>query len=417
MIQSIEQAVRKSILCILERFERSNGQYDFVDTKFDIVSDRDFDPADEEFRQKGCIYAWIQGRGLESLAKHAEFFEQKGDKDLAQRLKVMLARVADNMEKLRAVNHGRLPFAMRENGESFFVQVSSEANYSDLFYSKGLFAAGRVLNNPTYCQRGRELLIRVLEAVRNRTFRTDQQSFDPKNQVEFVQGKFQQGPRMISLGGIADMLNAYPAEQLWSDYAEEFINFILQKHVNNGQYSQLQKFDFIESLDESDQPWYDGAILFSDPGHALEFTGLAAKCLTILHRQNRAGELIKSAGTMLPQIFCHVFDYGFSRTAGGVVKGYDLISRQATNSDMPWWSLPESVRSGILLSRLYPQNMQSEILLRTGAAFQAFTQGFLQKNGFGCQTRDENGKIINVIPAVSDADPGYHTNLSLLDVL
>ena len=48
MIQSIEQAVRKSILCILERFERSNGQYDFVDTKFDIVSDRDFDPADEE---------------------------------------------------------------------------------------------------------------------------------------------------------------------------------------------------------------------------------------------------------------------------------------------------------------------------------------------------------------------------------
>ncbi len=27
------------------------------------------------------------------------------------------------------------------------------------------------------------------------------------------------------------------------------------------------------------------------------------------------------------------------------------------------------------------------------------------------------GKIINVIPAVSDADPGYHTNLSLPDAM
>jgi hypothetical protein len=59
--------------------------------------------------------------------------------------------------------------------------------------------------------------------------------------------------------------------------------------------------------------------------------------------------------------------------------------------------------------------MRQEILLRTGAAFQAFTQGFLQPNGFGCQTRSAQGNVINVIPAVSDADPGYHTNLSLMD--
>ena len=158
-------------------------------------------------------------------------------------------------------------------------------------------------------------------------------------------------------------------------------------------------------------------MLFCDPGHALEFTGLAAKCLTVLNQQQRNLDLVQKAGKVLPQIFCHVFDCGFSRTAGGVVKGFDLTTRQAVNSDMPWWSLPEAVRAGILLSRLYPENQAAEVLLRTGAAFQAFTQGFLQSNGFGCQTRDASGRIINVIPAVPDADPGYHTNLSLLDIL
>jgi len=73
--------------------------------------------------------------------------------------------------------------------------------------------------------------------------------------------------------------------------------------------------------------------------------------------------------------------------------------------------------SRIETAKLFPSDRADEILFRTGQAFQAFVQGFLQPNGFGCQTRDETGKIIDVIPAVSDADPGYHTNLSLLDVL
>ena len=213
------------------------------------------------------------------------------------------------------------------------------------------------------------------------------------------------------------MLNAFPGEKLWQDYADEFIRFIFRYHVNTGCYKDLQEFDFIESLDAQKNAWRDGDMIFCDPGHALEVTGLAAKCLTVLKKQAALPELVDDAGKFLPQIFCHVFDCGFSRTAGGVVKGFDLVKRVPVNSDMPWWSLPESVRGGILISKLYPQTMQAGVLLRTGAAYQAFTQGFLQGNGFGCQTRDAEGRVINVIPAVSDADPGYHTNLSLLDVL
>ncbi len=414
MKTTIQSIILTSIRRILERFERNAPDYPFIDTKFDIVSGRDYDEMDEPFRQRGCIYSWIQGRGLESLAKHVEYAEEKGESELAKRLAEMLRSVAASMEKLRKDNDGRLPFAMRLDGSSFFQQPPSQGNFSDLFYSKGLFAAGRILQNEKYIQAGRNLFEQVLDAIRNREFRTDQQSFDPKNQVAYTPGKFPQGPRMIALGGIADFLEAYPQETAWQDVAEVFIQYIVQHHINQGDYPELQKYDFIESLDSNEKPWRDGSVIFSDPGHALEFTGLAGKCLWILLRLGKKADLVKEATLLLPKVFCHVFDYGFNRKAGGISKGFDLVFRAPTNSDMPWWSLPETVRAGLEMAALCPQ-MRQEILLRTGAAFQAFTQGFLQPNGFGCQTRSAQGNVINVIPAVSDADPGYHTNLSLMD--
>ena len=414
MKSTIRQIILSSITLMLERFERDAGDYPFVNTKFDIVSGRDYGESDEPFRRRDCIYAWIQGRGLESLAKHLVYALENGETELAERMKAMLVTVATAMEQLRAKNDGRLPFAMRLDGASFFQQAPSQANFSDLFYSKGLFAAGRVLHHDGFLQAGRALFIQVLKAIQNREFHTDQQSFDPKNQVAYTPGKFPQGPRMIALGGLADFLEACPDEPLWGDYAEEFIRFILQYHVNLGAYPQLERFDFIESLDADNRAWQDGNTIFSDPGHALEFTGLAGKCLLKLKRQGKKGELLQEAIALLPPLFCHVFDYGFNRRAGGISKGYDLISRTPTNGDMPWWSLPETVRAGLELAALAPVSCQP-ILLRTGAAFQAFTQGFLQPNGFACQTRSSKGDIIHVIPAVSDADPGYHTNLSLMD--
>ncbi len=416
MRQTIDRILRASTEVMLARFEHAPEDYRFIDTKFDIVTGRDFDEHDEPFRRKECIYSWIQGRGLESLAKHAGYFARNGEPALAARLRPMLAAVAEEMERLRRRNHGRLPFAMRRDGSSFFPSEPGAANFSDLFYSKGLFAAGQALERDDYRQEGRRLFLTVLEAVRHQRFRTDQQSFDPKNQVQFIEGKFPQGPRMIALGGIADFLAAEPQEELWADYAEEFIQFILDNHVNTGRYPELQPFDFIESLDQDGDAWRDGATVFSDPGHALEFTGLAAKCLLVLLRQGRRPELCRTASAMLPQIFCHVFDYGFNPTAGGIAKGYDLVARKPVNSDMPWWSLPETVRAGMEM-RHFPFKDKAALVFRAGQAFQAFTQGFLQPSGFGCQTRDENGRIVNVIPAVSDADPGYHTNLSPIDAM
>ena len=402
---------------ILRRFEADSGNYPYIDTKFDIVSNRDFGENDEPFRRKECIYSWIQGRGIESIAGHIVYFRKNDNSDLAARLTKMLSTVTMQMEKLRRQNGGRLPFAMTPDGRSFFKQSGSHAGYSDLFYSKGLFAASQVLGDPKLEHEAEELFSFVLEKIEDGSFRTDQQCFDPKNNVSYIPGKFPQGPKMIALGGLAEWMSAKPEETRWADTAERFIRFIFEHHINRGQYANCQLWDFIESVDSEKKPWYDGFQLFCDPGHALEFTGLAGKCLRALRQQGRKSDLIEESGTILPQVFIHTFDCGFNHSAGGICKGFDLASGTILNSDMPWWSLPETVRAGMEISKLYPDNHQQEILIRTGQAFQAFVQGFLQPNGFGCQTRDNNGCIVNVIPAVPDADPGYHTNLSLLDVL
>ena len=69
---------------ILRRFEADSGNYPYIDTKFDIVSNRDFGENDEPFRRKECIYSWIQGRGIESIAGHIVYF-RKNDNMILQR--------------------------------------------------------------------------------------------------------------------------------------------------------------------------------------------------------------------------------------------------------------------------------------------------------------------------------------------
>jgi hypothetical protein len=274
-----------------------------------------------------------------------------------------------------------------------------------------------MLELPETAAAAEKLFCAVIEDIITDRFRTDQHGFDPKNPVAFVPGKLVQGPRMIALYGLARLAAAYPEKTFYLDTAADIIRYIYRNHINLGKYAQLQRFDFIEAVDSGRNAWRDGDKILCDPGHALEFVGLAGKCLLEMRRQGRHGDLIAMSAEILPELFCHIFDLGFQK-AGGIVKSFDLVSRQVNNSDMPWWSLPESIRAGVELLELYPEN-PAGISERTALAEQAFFTGFAASgtHGFACQTRDISGMPVNVIPAVPDADPGYHTNCSFIDVL
>jgi hypothetical protein len=105
-----------------------------------------------------------------------------------------------------------------------------------------------------------------------------------------------------------------------------------------------------------------------------------------------------------------------SRLPGGICKAFDLISRRPLNTDMPWWSLPETMRAAARCWRV----CGAPACLRTLAAcHNAFTRHYIRPDRrlMAVQTRNERGEAIPVIPATADADPGYHTGLSIIDLL
>jgi hypothetical protein len=288
-------------------------------------------------------------------------------------------------------------------GKSRFAATEAY-NYTDLFYAKGLFAAGMRIKNSSLAEKGKVLLNSVISSIDARTFQSDQHIFDPANRGGHAAGKYEQGPLMIALGGTALVRDSATAIRL--------IEKILENHLNTGKLSGLEKYDFAEAVDAAGQPWRekDGAII-CDPGHALEFVGLA--CKNLLQTDDFPQEIPQKLAT----IFKRAFDLGFQENSG-IMKSYDLANRKPYDTNSPWWSLPEAIRAGVLLAKLYPAEA-TELSSRIEKMLNNFFTIFAAQgtHGFACQTCDKNGKVVQVIPAVPDADPLYHTNLALIDVI
>ena len=413
----LEQLLRTSMETMLERFSRHTCG-DFIDTKFDIDTGEDFSQEDS-FRGKSHIYGWIQARGIESLAKHAQWFEDHGDKAFAKRLDNMLEKVMNAILNAVEDNGGSLPFVMAPDATPYH-KLSSYHGYSDIFYCKGLFCAARRLHDKKMTDIACDGFCDVTEALLKGHFRTDQQSFDPKNPVEYVPGKKLHGPKMIALDGLADLLDAMPDNKYWLDTSLTFIIQILSKHVlTPALKEQVNCFEFVEAVDSRGKPWKENGVVLSDPGHALEFCGHVARVLKVIRKHKIENELdaIEPAyGSLLMNLFRNVFNYGYNPNAHGIVKTYDLTNHKYANSDMPWWSLPEAARAAHLLAELFPeQNKHDHLEKYERTALDAFQKYYLRPSGFAVQTRDAEGKVVKVIPAVPDADPGYHTNLSLME--
>ncbi|MBO5924229.1 MAG: AGE family epimerase/isomerase [Lentisphaeria bacterium] len=407
------KVISESFNCMLQR---SKGKQ-YLNTKFDVIDGTDYtyiaDPA-LKFRSKSVIYSWIQGRGAESLAGHLR--NGFGEKTAVLE---MLKSVVDSMEKVRKNNNGRMFFMFSEAGKFLNGDLSvraqeleGNANYSDLFYSKGLVAAADALQDKELLEEAIRYFKQTLQAILNLEFVTDQQAFDPKNPVTAVPGKILQGPFMIALGGIAFAAELTRDEE-FLDYGKKFIERLLTLHTV---YKEDKVF-FFEAVTPENTPYIDNNGQLCDPGHALEFVGLSMKFLLVMEKFNRAcdQEFLAKCRKVYPAFFATHYAIGRQLPAGGIIKSYDLLSKKVINSDMPWWSLPETIRAAALLEKFC--NMDNTQIIKECAA--AFKDYFVnpEQHYFAYQTCDKNGEPVRVIPAVPDLDPGYHTNLSLLDVL
>ena len=434
--QALTKSYSRILLAVMEFMlerHRQHPEYRFFDTKIDTITGASF-ASEDSFRGKKIIYGWIQGRGLEAVAGHIKWLQTTQDSNrraLAEQLTVMLRDILENLEELRAKNRGRMTFMFSPDGTPLTIANDGEivqaeipansSNFSDLFYAKGLFAAATELKIPSLAASAEKLFGDILDDISNNRFLNDQQQFDPKNRVRPLPGKHPQGPWMIALGGIALFAAGAKDEdskQKWLDYGQMFIRHILDTHLNTGQHRDLELYDFIESVDNQGAPWReeDGAIL-SDTGHALEFIGLAQKVLCEIRK---SAPLLEECRNLLPVVLQHNFHLSFNREIGGICKSFDLLSRKPYNSDMPWWSLPETIRAATLTLKTSPATAaHSAILEIITQCSNAFMKTFVNPRAhlMAYQTVKATGRPLRTIPATPDADPGYHTGLSIIDAM
>lgn len=423
---------------IIDRFDRDGG-YRFIDTKLDLVTGKDFYPVvdkAEAFRSREVIYAWIQGRGLEAMAGHLKWLSVAGAIEnsdrglLSGRIRNLLTAVVTSMEELRTYNQGRIFFCMTPGGLPLEIEnyqyirpaefLMPESNFSDLFYAKGLFAAAWELGWGAKTNEAAMMFRKALDDIEHHRFRTDRQSFDPADKEIFNPAKVSQGPMMVALSGIA-LVGSYNQEADWFGYASRFITRIIDQHVNlDGRVDGLQDYDFIETVDKAGKVWEEDGMIVCDPGHALEFIGLACKCLVKMIKLPAHQALVKRCLEVFPPLLLHCFDFGFNSVSGGIVKTFDLRSRRPLNSDMPWWSLPETMRAAALLIALAPNSAyRSRLEMVLIKCSNAFSAGYINEkvHMMAYQNRNAAGEVVTTIPATPDADPGYHTGLSIIDML
>ena len=302
--------------------------------------------------------------------------------------------------------------------------AESPYNVSDLFASKGMLAAARFLEDGPAESESLEYCLQVEEAIFNRHFVTDQQPLDPANPVRPVPGRFTHGAHMVCLGAVALRARAGDAGALGAGL--RLLQYETEHHLNlGGRVSWLQESDFWEAIDSDGQPYReaDGSVV-CDPGHALEFVGLSAKMIRSLRQTCElsvdAAASLSAAEAILPPLLSHIHSMSFQPGPGGICKSFDLVARRPINTDMPWWSLPETMRAAAYCCELTTDDKTRNTCLRVLAScHNAFIQHYVRPDVhlMAVQTRAADGTVSTAIPATADADPGYHTGLSLIDLM
>ena len=431
-----EFLLREVMRFVLERFE-SNPAYGWCDTKYDILRGVDF-AVDDPVRGPGTVYGWIQGRALEAMAGHAAHFAGQPDPEaaeLATRVAATARIIAANLEKTRQRNGGRVSFFFTPEGESFVLNqtgarvkrpavAQQPMGYADLFAAKGLLALAHLDANAAALERGRDYLHEAAGQIFAGQFRNDQQVLNPRNPSPATAASRAQGPFMILLGAAALWLGCGGGAEAVETGARA-LNLILDHHANlDGRHPALQAHDYWEYLDTDGEPLIDDGRILSDPGHALEFVGLAAGFAEAARASGRCGDAATGAIARFEKaatgLLLRNFANGFNSAAGGICKSFDLAARRPISAEMPWWSLPEAMRAALMAARITVTPEERRQCLEVyRACHNAFVKNYVRpdRHCLALQTRAADGSPVDAIPATPDADPGYHTGLCLIACL
>ena len=366
----------------------------FLNTKQNSLTLRDYNESDG-WRSPGVLYGWIQGRGLEALVAHAQFFEHERPA-LAERLneaaRVLYRALADLYGRF-----GRAYFSYDPELRPVYPgpdgaalpQLAGEglATYSDIFALKGLVAASTRFE-PAAAGPYLARLAEVVGAIEAGRFVLDERQ--PLRPEALAHQAEEYGPRMIMLGA-ASLLRelGFPDE---ATFAMRFVQHVLDRHVEDG--SGRLPAGATRDVSGGD---------YCNPGHAIEFAGFALDLVP----QGEAALVNR-----LEQVLLASFELGFDPP--GIRLGISLSGRAAPSPFRPWWSLPEAVRAAARAFALTGNQASLEVWR---AAHRSFFEVYWRSDPpIAYQTLTDQGPV-DYVPATPDLDPGYHTGLSFLGAI
>jgi hypothetical protein len=383
------RCIRRTLEWMLER-PRLHGA--FLNTKRNSLTLRDYGPADG-WRGPDILYGWIQGRGLEALVAHAQFF---GTDDPA--FAAALREAAEPLYRALADLHARdghayfaygsdlQPIRPGPGGEAVQQGPAGDLfTYSDAFVAKGLVAASKWFD-PSATAGHRRSLAAVAQAVEEDRFLVDERQ--PLTPAALAVQPAEFGPRMILLGAAAMLRRLGYHED--AAFGGRFIAHAIREHADTDPGSP--SFGLIR-----DVPGRDA----SNVGHAIEFVGFALDYLPPYAEPALIGSLQR---TLLIS-----FEAGFAEP--GLCLSVSAVNGAKLSPYYPWWSLPEAIRAAALA---YRRTRNMSVLAVWREAHNAFFAHYWRDGArLAYQTRTVDGPV-DYVPATPDLDPGYHTGLSLL---
>ncbi|MBP2560257.1 hypothetical protein J2857_003026 [Neorhizobium galegae] len=359
----------------------------FLNTKQNSLTLKDYDAGDG-VRGPNYTYGWIQGRGLEALVGHAEFFGHELP-PLAEKLDAAAHRLYDLLAGLQKPD-GHAYFCYDRDMRAVYADQSNVVHaqekpaliytYSDAFVAKGLVAAASryglpdILDHLAYFDR-------VITAIETGRFQMDERRPLSLDSLAAQADDF--GPHMILLGAAGMLKRAGHTAHL--AFADRFIAHVIDRH-----------YDAATGLLRN-VPGEDSC----NVGHGIEFVGFALDYLD----DTADPALIDK----LERILVSSFDKGF--VGPGITLTVSIKTGEAQSPYCPWWSLPETIRSAALAHERTGSAESLGVWKTAHAAF--FGRYWRGTPPIAYQTMTKDGPV-DFVPATPDLDPGYHTGLSLL---
>lgn len=362
----------------------------FLNTKQNSLTCEDYG-AEDGLRGPDYVYGWIQGRGLEALVGHAEFFDEE------------LQPLAGKLDAAGRRLYGRLAGLQKADGHSYFCYnrhmrpVYADAagavheqqrhgaiySYSDAFVAKGLIAAASRYGLPDLSVH-LDYFDNVITAIEDGRFQMDERRPLSPESLALQADDF--GPRMILLGA-AGMLKRFGHDGHLA-YAEHFIAHVLERHFDDAS-------GLLRNVPGED---------FCNVGHGIEFVGFVLDYLD----DDDDPALVEK----LERILVSSFDKGF--IGPGIVLTVSAATGEPQSPYCPWWSLPETIRAAALVHSRTSSAESLRVWRKGHAAF--FEHYWRGTPPIAYQTMTKDGPA-DFVPATPDLDPGYHTGLSLLSAI